>query len=204
MSKITGYCHIKSDAAYLNGRKLLENDLTSEDKWLKQIYKYLKISYPKFYKMDQLAQAGFLAFEMLRSDNERITKYGEDEVAIIFANASSSSVTDLRFQESYVVNETPSPSLFVYTLPNIVIGELAILNKWYGENMFAVLPNFAPDFYINSAKTLFADEAAKAMLGGWIEVSEKDFEVFLFFVESDSENGVDFSVDELKGHFENL
>lgn len=197
MSKITAYCHVTKESAFLNGDLLLTRNFDSEDKFPKQLYKVLNISYPKFYKMDQLAQTGFLAFEILRHENRFPGEYGEEEVALLFANKSSSTVTDLRFQDSYIENEAPSPSLFVYTLPNIVIGELAILNKWYGENMFAVLPNFAPAFYIGYSQMLFEDNAAKAVIGGWLEVTEEDTEVFMFLVEKDAEEGIEFTKEEL-------
>src|SRR3712207_7060242 len=34
----------------------------------------------------------------------------------------------------------PSPSVFVYTLPNIVTGEIAIRNHYHGETHFFVIP----------------------------------------------------------------
>ena len=46
-----------------------------------------------------------------------------------------------RFQETiqHADSYYPSPALFVYTLPNIVTGEIAIRNKYYGETSFVGL-----------------------------------------------------------------
>jgi hypothetical protein len=147
--------------------------------------------------MDALSQAGFLASELIkRAYPEMVTAYKDDEIAMVFANQSSSADTDLRFQRSYEQNGAPSPSLFVYTLPNIVLGEIAILNKWYGENMFAVLPKFAPDFFVNYSRILMS-AGSKAVLGGWIGIMEKQINVFLFFVENDGEDGLEFNSENL-------
>lgn len=197
MTRIKAYCHLREDFCSVNGQVISKRDTDSEDSWFKQIYKAQGFVYPKFYKMDALSQAGFLASELIkRTYPEMATAYKDDEVAMVFANQSSSADTDLRFQRSYEQNGAPSPSLFVYTLPNIVLGEIAILNKWYGENMFAVLPKFAPDFFVSYSRILMS-AGSKAVLGGWIGIMEKQINVFLFFVENDGEDGLEFNPENL-------
>lgn len=183
MSFITAYCSLTEDTCSVNGAAVIHRDHASADFWFKQIYKQQELAYPKFYKMDMLSQAGFLASELIKRAVPAMTgAYGDDEIALVFANRSSSAETDQRFINSYEHNGAPSPSLFVYTLPNIVLGEIAILNKWYGENMFAVLPKFAPDFYLDYQQILQA-AGSKAILCGWLEVTQTQTEVLLFMVE---------------------
>ncbi|MHA4739347.1 hypothetical protein [Dyadobacter sp. MSC1_007] len=183
MSFITAYCSLTEDVCSVNGTAIIGRDHASADSWFKQIYKQQELAYPKFYKMDMLSQAGFLASELIKRAIPTLTAaYNDDEIALVFANRSSSAETDQRFINSYEHNGAPSPSLFVYTLPNIVLGEIAILNKWYGENMFAVLPKFAPDFYLDYLQILHA-AGSKAILCGWLEVTQTQTEVLLFMVE---------------------
>jgi hypothetical protein len=197
MTRIKAYCHLREDFCSVNGQVISKWDNDSEDSWFKQIYKAQEFAYPKFYKMDKLSQAGFLASELIkRAYPEMVTAYKDDEIAMVFANQSSSADTDLRFQRSYEQNGAPSPSLFVYTLPNIVLGEIAILNKWYGENMFAVLPKFAPDFFVDYSRILMS-AGSKAVLGGWIGIKEKQVNVFLFFVENEGLGEVEFNAENL-------
>jgi hypothetical protein len=197
MTFIKAYCHLREDFCSVNGQIIAKRDKDSEDSWFKQIYKAQEFAYPKFYKMDALSQAGFLASELLKRAYPKIAMgYQDDEIAMVFANQSSSADTDLRFQRSYQQNGAPSPSLFVYTLPNVVLGEIAILNKWYGENMFAVLPKFAPDFFVDYSRILMV-AGSKAVLCGWIGVMEKQVNVFLFFVENDGEVGLEFNAENL-------
>lgn len=187
MSFVTAYCHIDENLCSLNGEVLLRKNEETGETWFKQIYKALAIEYPKFYKMDLISQAGFLGSELIKKVNP-LSAYADDEVALLFGNKQSSADTDIRFQESYLEKKTPSPSLFVYTLPNIVLGEIAIRNKWYGENMFVVLPKFTPEFFVRYS-TILMQSGAEAVLGGWLSILEGKVEVFMFLIEKAGENG---------------
>ncbi|MBO9611518.1 MAG: hypothetical protein J7619_02425 [Dyadobacter sp.] len=192
MKVITAYCNLRADECLVNGEVVSRRDAGSDDSWFKQIYKQQELAYPKFYKMDVLSQAGYLASELIKRATPGISEtYADDEIALVFANASSSAETDRRFIQSYEGGGSPSPSLFVYTLPNIVLGEIAILNKWYGENMFAVLPKFVPGFYLDYGGILFAS-GSRALLGGWLEVTAGGTDVLLFMVE-EQESGMEFN-----------
>ncbi len=97
-------------------------------------YRYFNISYAKFFKMDNLCKLGFLASELLLRKRKNISeKYPGDEVGILLSNAGSSIDTDRNHQKSISERDEyfPSPSVFVYTLANIVIGEICIRHKLY-------------------------------------------------------------------------
>jgi 3-oxoacyl-[acyl-carrier-protein] synthase-1 len=105
-----------------------------------EIYKTHINNYPKFYKMDTFCKLVFIASELLINlDNKLLKK--EEERAIILFNSTSSIVTDKKFVASIKDknNFFPSPSVFLYTLPNIVTGEIAIKNGYKGETSFYVL-----------------------------------------------------------------
>ncbi|MCF0056434.1 hypothetical protein [Dyadobacter sp. CY356] len=198
MNSITAYCHIKDNVCSVNGEIFLQKNEESADSWFKQLYKELALEYPKFYKMDMLSQAGFLGSELIKKTNPGLlTDYADDEIALLFANSESSADTDIRFRESYLEKKTPSPSLFVYTLPNIVLGEIAIRNKWFGENMFAVLPKFTPDFFIQYGSVLL-NTGSKAVLAGWLGILEGRVEVFMFLVETENKNGYPFDAENIR------
>ncbi len=129
-----------------------------------------------------MSKIGIIGVELLKSRNEKITQYSDDDIALVFANKNSSANTDLKFQKSYQEKGSPSPSLFVYTLPNILIGEIAIKNKWYGENIFTVADQFEPDFFENYCNILIPTKA-KACICGWVNVLENKIDAFLFTLE---------------------
>lgn len=190
MSFITAYFHLNETSCSVNGEIFLQKSEESGDSWFKQIYKEIAVDYPKFYKMDMLAQAGFLGSELIKKVHPGLTtQYKDDEIALLFANKQSSADTDIRFRESYEEKKVPSPSLFVYTLPNIVLGEIAIRNKWFGENMFAIFPKFTPEFFVQYSAILLAT-GSKAVLAGWLGVLDGHVEVFMFLVENEDVKGI--------------
>jgi hypothetical protein len=190
MNVITAFCRLTENACFVNEALVCTRDQASTESWFKQIYKQQELVYPKFHKMDALSQAGFLASELVkRVSPALLTQYQDDEIALLFGNSSSSAETDLRFQASYQEHGAPSPALFVYTLPNIVLGEIAIFNKWYGENLFVVLPKFAPEFFVANIRILLST-GSRAALCGWLEVTGDKVDVFVFLVEETDGQGL--------------
>src|SRR5690606_18078970 len=97
--------------------------------FLNSAYEALDNHYPKFYKMDALCKLGTIAAHVLLETPEK-TGYQPEEVGIVLSNKNGSIEADLSYFES--AKTFPSPSLFVYTLPNILIGEISIRNGFKG------------------------------------------------------------------------
>jgi hypothetical protein len=193
--KILASCKISDQGIYLNGE--VQQKYTKEtDNWKKDVYSKMKLDYPKFYKMDALAKMAFLGFELMESVSS-FEHFEDNDVALLFANRNSSYDTDLRFIESYTEKGSPGPSLFVYTLPNILTGELAIRKKWFGENIFFIQENFDPEFFIDQINFYFR-KGSKACLCGWVDSANDKEECFLFVVEkTDGE----ITAEELKKYY---
>ena len=169
---------------------------------INEFYRSLKIDYPKFFKMDGLSKLGFLASELILKDTENRFNPREDIVTVCF-NRSSSLNIDTQYQTTIQNNDNyfPSPSLFVYTLPNIVNGEIAIRNKFFGESFFYICKIFDARQIVETVKKVFYDKTTTAVLASWIEHFEENREVLMMWVEN--ENGdVDFTEEQLKKLYE--
>jgi hypothetical protein len=183
---IQRYCSLLPGIVSVNGKKLADIDIReSPEKSLVQTYRNIGLDYIKFFKMDNLSKLAVLAAEIILKDTELYKVADKDSVAVVLANASSSLVADTRYQQtiSNPENYFPSPSLFVYTLPNIAIGEICIRHKIYGENVFLISQKFDPDilcFYVNH---LFDNTDTRYCITGWVECSETNYEAFLLLVE---------------------
>ncbi|AEA43432.1 hypothetical protein [Fluviicola taffensis] len=182
--KILAHSYICPKGTFLNGKLVLKTD--GEENWLKLAYQHLKVEYPKFYKMDTLSKMAFIGTELILPFFPADTDL-ENELQLLFANTSSSQQTDTFFVDSYEKLNNPSPSLFVYTLPNIVTGELCIRHKWYGENCFFIEPAFNPAKF-----TTWTDIAMKKgnslCLCGWVEAKATgEQECFLFLLSDSSD-----------------
>lgn len=146
---------------------------------LTTLYKQMIGNYPKFYKMDGLSRLGFVASEILLNAEKEET---EEEKAIIFFNHSSSIASDRNYKESIndKDNYFPSPSIFVYTLPNIVTGEIAIRNHFHGETSFFILPDKDERMMEEILQASCRDDQSKSFLTGWIDYEdERHFEAEL-------------------------
>lgn len=159
---------------------------------LTALYKQMIGNYPKFYKMDGLSRLGFVASEILlnaeKGETEEERKEEEEEIknleerAIIFFNHSSSIASDRNYKESIKDKDNyfPSPSIFVYTLPNIVTGEIAIRNHFHGETSFFILPDKDERLMEEILQASCRDGQSKSFLTGWIDYEdERHFEAEL-------------------------
>lgn len=171
--------------------KLEEQEGAGHHSLLTSLYRQMIGNYPKFYKMDGLSRLGFVASEILLNaekgdtDVERREEEGErllEERAIIFFNHSSSIASDRNYKESIndKDNYFPSPSIFVYTLPNIVTGEIAIRNHFHGETSFFILPDKDERMMEEILQASCRDAQSKSFLTGWIDYEdERHFEAEL-------------------------
>jgi len=165
---------------------------------ISEYYRSMQINYTKFYKMDGLSKLGFIAAETLLKDNENRFEPCED-IAIICFNRSASSETDKRYLSTISDNNNyfPSPSLFVYTLPSIVIGEIAIRNKFLGETSFYISEKFDAKQIMEIVENAFFDNYTKQVLFAWIESFEENHEVFMSLV-SNEKCDMEFTKEQLK------
>mgnify|MGYP004470705577 CR=1 FL=1 len=164
--------------------ELREQEGQEHHSLLTSLYKQMIGDYPKFYKMDGLSRLGFVASEILlnaeKGETEEERK--EEERAIIFFNHSSSIASDRNYKESIKDKDNyfPSPSIFVYTLPNIVTGEIAIRNHFQGETSFFILPDKDERLMEEILQASCRDAQSKSFLTGWIDYEdERHFEAEL-------------------------
>ena len=160
-------------------KELGEQEGKEHHSLLTSLYKQMIGNYPKFYKMDGLSRLGFVASEILLNAEKGET---DKERAIIFFNHSSSIASDRNYKESIndKDNYFPSPSIFVYTLPNIVTGEIAIRNHFHGETSFFILPDKDERMMEEILQASCLDDQSKSFLTGWIDYEdERHFEADL-------------------------
>jgi hypothetical protein len=173
--------HIQTDSM----NETLKNDLMD-------LYKYTAMEYPKFFKMDQLSKYGILAMEFMCKGYDFKAKYGENEIGIILSNASGSLDTDVEFQKTINNKETffPSPAIFVYTLSNIVMGEICIKYKIKGENMFFLSETLQSDLLESYVSDLFDKKSIRSAIVGWVDCTQGNPNVLLMFVEQSQQTEI--------------
>jgi hypothetical protein len=177
---ITAFCTVYKGAVFKDGANIFEQaDAISG--FSSSAYKHFQLNYPKFYKMDNLSKLGWLAAEVLLKDSFQHDDYCPEDLGVVLSNANSSLDDDIKYSES--IKDTASPSLFVYTLPNIVIGEICIRNKFKGEQAFFISEGFDAEFIEQQVNYLLDKNLLQACICGWVDVLGEDYKATLFLVE---------------------
>jgi hypothetical protein len=185
---IISWCSIRNHCVCKDGEKLFEApEETDLSKFLTALYAKLQIDYRKFFKMDNLAKLGFLASEALLNGHFDREKPHQDMAVILF-NRSASLDIDAVYQQSIQDKDNyfPSPSEFVYTLPNIMTGEIAIRNKIFGETACFISEHFNADELCRTVTDVF-DDTVQQCLCGWVEYYRNDYEAILLRVVKETE-----------------
>lgn len=165
-------CAITNDEVSIDGQTILTRNHDDSD-WPSTIYRGIGMQYPKFFKMDNLCKAGTLAAEVLLKEIDFPREEVKDDWAIVLMNSASSLDDDRRYQQTIADKDNyyPSPAIFVYTLANIITGEMAIRHKIGGETSFYVLPSFDKEKMLECIAQTFAENSKLThIICGWTDV----------------------------------
>jgi hypothetical protein len=144
------------------------------------LYKDLNCNYPKFFKMDKLCKWAIVAAECLFSGGNTI--YNDiNNIKVAVALSTNHGCLDID-KKYYDTIKVPSPALFVYTLPNIMLGELCIRHGFKGEQVCIVSGQFdATELYF-AVQGFLKNSGMDACLCGWVDVTGEQYDVFLLWV----------------------
>lgn len=187
MNYIRGNCTISNGTVLKDGDLLFDKRGSDVSAFLLSVYQHFGLNYPKFYKMDNLSKLGWLTSEVLLRDTFEKENYQPEKVGLVLANKNSSLDNDIKYFET--VKDIASPSLFVYTLPNIVIGEICIRNNFKGEHAFYIQQDFEADFVQNQVNYLLDNDILQACICGWVDILHEEYKAVLFLVEK--QKGID-------------
>ncbi len=168
---------------YRNGKQVPESLLAAaSDDWFREQYKALAMSYPKFHKMDELCKLAMLTADVLLRDES----FAGKELAhtgLLLYNRHSSIDADMRHVQSISNrdNPMPSPAVFVYTLPNIMLGEICIRYRITGEHLCLISDVFDAAAAIDQCSMLF-DSGMNQVLLGWIDHYRGNSKAWMAFV----------------------
>lgn len=177
--KKSATCLIENSKIILNGETVFESEAKPFPEFAKEAYRHFDLAYPKFYKMDDMTKLAFLTAELILNQQKN------KDTALVFSNRSSSLDTDIKHQKSInnPENYFPSPAVFVYTLPNICIGEISIRHGLQTENAFFVTEEFNENLLNQYAGNLISSGKAPRVLCGWTELYADNYKGFVYLLE---------------------
>jgi hypothetical protein len=210
MEYITASCVVEKGAVYRNGAPIFAagvlapaaSGLAAPADFLSAVYRHFDLQYPKFYKMDPLSRLGWITTELLLGPGWDTTIYRPEDIAIVLSNAHSSLDTDYRYNDT--IRDIPSPSVFVYTLPNIMIGEISIRHGIKGESAFFLSSSFDPLLLAGYTSLLLQQGNAGAAIVGWVDLLGDDYKAALFLIEKmEGPDTPEFSPETMHAIFQN-
>lgn len=170
----------KDSSLHVNGVEVPIERIVGNGIW-RELYVVAGLNYPKYFKMDGSCRLCVACTELLleRGDARHLLN---DRCAILLSNSASSLDTDMTYLEGLNASGIGSPAQFVYTLPNVMIGELCIRYRLYTHTEMYILP--APDFAMlcEQAASLISNGVCDTALIGWVDVLGDRLEVELRLV----------------------
>lgn len=176
----------RQDKIYRNGSQCFAHPAGRPEEILLASYKALELSYLKFFKMDMLSRLGVLAMEWLCPDIDHSRPF---DTGIICSTHHGSLVVDKAFDHSR--ESFASPALFVYTLPNIALGEICIRNKIKGPQICLIEEKTNAGLLCDNALNILKKKRARNCITGHIDATEESLFVDLAWISDASDDKAD-------------
>ena len=192
MLTIRKWVRITPKEAVVNGVPIRINP--TDDPLPVALYRQRVGNYPKFFKMDPLCRVGFVASELLLEGEPQRFEPRDDRTVVLFSR-SGSFASDSLYERTIAdpAEFYPSPAIFVYTLANILTGEIAIRNKYYGETACYLLDRNELETMVATVRETLIDKATQSVLCGWVDSPDAEcFEAEWFLVER-SDEGIEWN-----------
>ena len=153
------------------------------DAFIRERYRALADPNMKFSKMDDLCKLAYVASCELLSGHR--PDCPAERIGVVMANRSASLDSDRRHQAIIDAGDGcgVSPAVFVYTLPNIMLGQVAIKHGLKGESTFFAFPDKSSNFIREYAASLIAEGRMDAVLWGWCEFDGGSYDCELTLTE---------------------
>lgn len=152
-----------------DGKPVFTSPSSDFGEFARAVYHASGKQYMKFFKMDNLCKLGYLACEELLDG----LVFSPEEMALVLCNSSSSMDSDIRHLRTMAANggeSGASPAVFVYTLPNVVSGEICIRHRIKGENTFFISEDNEPEKLRDYASLIMSRNGLKYCVAGWCEL----------------------------------
>lgn len=178
-------CRIEQGQIWIDDIVRFTGSSTDFSTFIREAYKSLERPYARFQKMDPFSRIGYVAAEFLL---DGIEKAPASQIAILAENAAASLDTDWQHQQNIntLGSNGASPALFVYTLPNVMLGEICIRHQIKGENTFYIAKQPNIEALKEQAEWLMANADMQQVIICWCELLHDHYQLTMELLEKDN------------------
>lgn len=178
---VSSWVHINNDSVKKDGGVLFQDSYATVQN-AQDLYRLQGHNYMKFFKMDLLCKWAWLGAETLLVDNGTHVYDGIDKskVAVVLMTGHGCIDVDKKYLAS--MSDIPSPALFVYTLPNIMLGEICIRHGFKGEQLCLVSEHFDAEELHFWVSDLLEKRGMEACLCGWADAYDNNKDISFFWI----------------------
>ena len=159
----------RSGRLSVDGRMLCDSSASSTEAII-NAYRAQGIDHPKFFKMDPNAQLAVVAVEPLFQRIAQLPDLDRDRIGLVHLSRHGSLEIDAHYWNTYTSEHLASPAAFVYTLPNIALGEVGIRHRLHGASFCLLSDAPRTDLLLAAAEQMIAQEGMRHVVCGWSDI----------------------------------
>ena len=163
---------ITPDGLWMDGQAVpMENHGPS---LVTEIYKKYLADGSRFFKMDLYSRLAYAATGLLAKD--ALEGCDPEDLALFIFTQNGSVLADRKHLSTFSDPKEffPSPAIFINTLPNVVLGEIAVRNNIKGETTLVLLPERDETAMHRVIDATVSATRPSVMLYGWVDCDAED------------------------------
>ena len=124
--------------------------------------------------MDLYSRLAYVGASLLAKDS--LADCAPEDIALCIGTVNGSVLADRKHISTISDPEAfyPSPSVFINTLPNVVLGEIAVKNGVKGETTLVMLPERDEATLQTVVDVTLAATRPAALICGWVDCTAED------------------------------
>ena len=164
--------HITPDKLVLDGQTVPVE--SSGSALISEIYKKYLADGGRFYKMDLYSRLAYVGTGLLARNS--LEGCDPEDIALFIFTQNGSILADRKHLSTFSDPEAfyPSPAIFINTLPNVVLGEIAVKNNIKGETTLVILPGRDEAVMDRILQASLSATRPAAMICGWVDCPAED------------------------------
>lgn len=142
---------------------------------LPEIFKKYLADGSRFFKMDIFSRLAYVGTGLLAKDT--LEDSAPEDRGLLICTLNGSVLADRKHLSTFSEEYYPSPAIFINTLPNVVLGEIAVTHQIQGETTLVMLPSLDDAFLETLSRTTLAATTPSALIAGFVDCESEN--VFL-------------------------